>query len=131
MEQDKNLTGLINSITENVTTLVRGHIELAKAEVIAAIKNALKSSVLFLIAIAMVNLGMIFLFIGLAFWVSQAFGLASSTGFFITAGVLILVALVFVGIALAKVKSIFESRKTIDSINATSQTLQSLIPGKK
>lgn len=131
MEQDKNLAGLINSITENVTTLVRGHIELAKAEVIAAIKNALKSSVLFLLAIAMVNLGMIFLFIGLAFWVSQAFGLASSTGFFITAGVLILVALVFVGIALAKVKSIFESRKTIDSINATSQTLQSLIPGKK
>jgi uncharacterized membrane protein YqjE len=108
VEQDKNLTGLINSITENVTTLVRGHIELAKAEVVAAIKNAVKSSVLFLIALAMVNLGMIFLFIGLAFWISQAFDLASS-----------------------KVKKIVESRKTIDSINATSQTLQSLIPGKK
>ena len=60
MEQEKNLTGLINSITENVTNLVRGHIELAKAEAIAALKNAMKSSVLFLIALAMVNLAMIF-----------------------------------------------------------------------
>lgn len=131
MEQEKNLTGLINSITENVTNLVRGHIELAKAEAIAALKNAAKSSVLFLIALAMVNLAMIFVFIGLAFWVSQAFDLASSTGFFITAGALILVALAFVGIALVKIKRIFESRKTIDSLNETSQTLQSLIPGKK
>ena len=131
MEQEKNLTGLINSITENVTNLVRGHIELAKAEAIAALKNAAKSSVLFLIALAMVNLAMIFVFIGLAFWVSQTFDLASSTGFFITAGALILVALAFVGIALVKIKRIFESRKTIDSLNETSQTLQSLIPGKK
>ena len=131
MEQDKNLTGLINSITENVTTLVRGHIELAKAEVIAAIKNAIKSSVLFMIALAMVNLGMIFLFVGLAFWVSQTFELANSTGFFITAAILFISSLTFIGIAIMKIKSIKNSTKTIDSINATSQTLQSLIPGKK
>ena len=131
MEQEKNLTGLINSITENVTNLVRGHIELAKAEAIAALKNALKSSVLFLIALAMVNLAAIFVFIGLAFWVSQTMDLANSTGFFIIAGALILVALVFVGIALVKIKKIFESRKTVNSLNETSQALQSLIPGKK
>lgn len=131
MEQEKNLTGLINSITENVTTLVRGHIELAKAEIMAAVKNAIKSSVLFMVALAMVNLGMIFLFVGLAFWLSQTFDMADSSGFFLTAGVLFILSLVFVGIALLKIKKIAQSRKTIDSINATSQTLQSLVPGKK
>ncbi len=131
MEQDKNLVGLINSITENVTTLVRGHIELAKAEAISALKNVLKSSVLFMVALAMVNLAMILIFIGLAFWISQTFDLANSTGFFVTSGILFVVALVFVGIGLLKIKKITESRKTIDSLNATSQTLQSFIPGKK
>lgn len=131
MEQEKNLTGFINSITENLTSLVRGHIELAKAEAIEAIKNAIKSSVLFMIALAMVNLGMIFLFIAGSFWISEVFDLPSSVGFLITGGILFIAALVFVGIGFAKIKNIKNSRKTIDSINATSETLLSLRPGKK
>ena len=130
MEQDKNLVGFINSITENITNLVRGHIELAKAEAIEAVKNALKSSVLFLVAIAMVNLGMIFLFIAGAFWLSEDFELSTSTGFLITGGVLFVTALTFVAIAVSKLKNIKNSRKTIDSLNETSKTLLSFRPGK-
>ena len=130
MEQDKNIVGFINSITENITNLVRGHIELAKAEAIEAVKNALKSSVLFLIAIAMVNLGMIFLFIAGAFWLSEAFELSTSTGFLITGGVLFVTAFAFVAIAISKLKNIKNSRKTIDSLNETSKTLLSFRPGK-
>ncbi|MFM1818432.1 MAG: putative Actinobacterial Holin-X, holin superfamily [Actinomycetota bacterium] len=130
MEQDKNFVGFINSITENITNLVRGHIELAKAEAIEAVKNALKSSVLFLVAIAMVNLGMIFLFIAGAFWLSEAFELSTSTGFLITGGVLFVTALAFVAIAVSKLKNIKNSRKTIDSLNETSKTLLSFRPGK-
>jgi uncharacterized membrane protein YqjE len=130
MEQDKNIVGFINSITENITNLVRGHIELAKAEAIEAVKNALKSSVLFLVAIAMVNLGMIFLFIAGAFWLSEAFELSTSTGFLITGGVLFVTALAFVAIAVSKLKNIKNSRKTIDSLNETSKTLLSFRPGK-
>ncbi|MEN9741480.1 MAG: putative Actinobacterial Holin-X, holin superfamily [Actinomycetota bacterium] len=130
MEQDKNIVGFINSITENITNLVRGHIELAKAEAIEAVKNALKSSVLFLIAIAMVNLGMIFLFIAGAFWLSEAFELSTSSGFLITGGVLFVTAFAFVAIAISKLKNIKNSRKTIDSLNETSKTLLSFRPGK-
>jgi uncharacterized membrane protein YqjE len=130
MEQDKNIVGFINSITENITNLVRGHIELAKAEAIEAVKNALKSSALFLIAIAMVNLGMIFLFIAGAFWLSEAFELSTSTGFLITGGVLFVSAFTFVAIAISKLKNIKNSRKTIDSLNETSKTLLSFRPGK-
>lgn len=130
MEQEKNLAGLINSITDNVTNLVRGHIELAKAEFFAAVKNAIKSSVLFMIALAMVNLAMIFLFIAAAFWISETFELASSVGFLITGGILVVTALIFVAIGITKIKSIKDSHKTIDSINATSETLISLRPGK-
>jgi uncharacterized membrane protein YqjE len=131
MEQDKGLVALINSITENITTLVRGHIELAKAEILDAIKNAIKSSVLFMIALAMVNLGMIFLFIAGAFWLTEVFDLSTSAGFLITGGILFVTALVFVGIGVAKLKSIANSRKTVDSLTATADSLLSLRFGKK
>lgn len=131
MEQDKGLIALVNSITENITTLVRGHIELAKAEILDAIKNAIKSSVLFMVALAMVNLGIIFLFIAGAFWLSETFDLSNSAGFLITGGVLFVTALVFVGIGIAKIKSIANSRKTVDSLNATANSLLSLRFGKK
>ncbi len=131
MEQEKNLSGLINSITDNVTSLVRGHIELAKAEALAAAKNVLKSSVLLMIAIAIINLGVIFLFIAGAFWVSETFDFSTSAGFLIIGGSLILLALFFVAIAVVKLKSIKDSRRTIDSLNATSESLRSLLPGNK
>ena len=130
MEQDKNIVGFINSITENITNLVRGHIELAKAEAIEAVKNVLKSSVLFMVALAMVNLGMIFLFIAGAFWLSEAFDLSTAAGFLITGGVLFVTAITFVAIGIAKLRSIKNSRKTIDSLNETSKTLLSFRPGK-
>lgn len=130
MEQDKGLTAIINSITENLTTLVRGHIELAKAELIEALKNIAKSSVLFILALAMVNLGIIFLFIAIGFWISETFEMASSTGFFISGGLLFVTALIFVGIAVAKLKSVKNSRKTIDSLNATTASILSFRPGK-
>lgn len=131
MEQEKNLSGLINSISENVTSLVRGHIELAKAEALAAAKNALKSSILLMIALAIINLGVIFLFIAGAFWVSEAFDFPTSVGFLIIGGSLILLALLFVVIALVKLKSIKDSRRTIDSLNATSESLRAMLPGNK
>ena len=131
MEQDRNIVGFINSITENITNLVRGHIELAKAEAIEAVKNALKSSVLFMIALAMVNLGVIFLFIAVAFWLSEAFDLSNSAGFLITGFTLFICSLIFVGIGVFKIKQIKDSHKTIDSLSATAETLQSLLPTKK
>lgn len=131
MEQDRNIVGYINSITENITNLVRGHIELAKAEAMEAVKNAIKSSVLFMIALAMVNLGMIFLFIAGAFWLSETFNMSTASGFLITGGILFVTALTFVAIGVAKLRGIKNSNKTIDSINKTSKTLLSLRPGKK
>ncbi len=131
MEQDKNLVGLINSITENVTTLVRGHIELAKAEAIEALKNLLKSSVLFLIALNLIILGKLILIFAFAFWLSEKYEWNTSTGFFVVAGIIYFFSIIFIVIAAIKLAKIKKSRKTIDSINATSQTLQSFIPGKK
>lgn len=131
MERESGLTGMINSITDSITSIVRGHIELAKAEAIEAVKNALKSSVLFIIAIAMVNLGMIFLFIAGAFWISDAFNLSTAAGFLITGFVLFLCSGLMVGIAIWKIKAIKNSRKTIDSINRTTESLLALRPFKK
>lgn len=131
MERESNLAGLISSITDNITAIVRGHIDLAKAEAIEAVKNAIKSSVLFIIALAMVNLGMIFLFIAGAFWISDAFNLSSAVGFAITGGLLFLCSALMVAIAIWKIKAIKNSRKTIDSINQTTESLMALKPFKK
>ena len=131
MERESGLAGMITAITDNITAMVRGHIELAKAEAIEAVKNALKSSVLFIIALAMVNLGMIFLFIAGAFWVSDAFNLSSAAGFFISAIALFICSAAMVGIAIWKIKAIKNSRKTIDSINRTTESLLALRPFKK
>lgn len=130
MERESNLAGLINSITDNITSIVRGHIELAKAEALEAVKNAIKSSVLFIIALAMVNLGMIFLFIAGAFWISDQFEVSSAAGFLITGAILFLCSALMVTIAVWKIKAIKNSRKTIDSINQTSESLMALRPFK-
>lgn len=131
MGSKKNLAELINSIVESITILIRGHIDLAIAEIREAIKNIIKSSILFMIALAMVNLGIIFLFVAIAFWLSEQFNLSSSVGFLITGITLFISALVFVGIGIFKVKKIKGSHKTIDSLTATAESLQSLLPTKK
>jgi hypothetical protein len=56
--------------------------------------------------------------------------MASSTGFFISGGLLFVTALIFVGIAVAKLKNVKNSRKTIDSLNATTASILSFRPGK-
>jgi len=131
VEQDKSLIGLITSITDSITALVRGHIELAKAEFIEAIKNLVKSSALFFAALALINLGLVFLLVAAALWISEVFNFSNSLGFLIVGGILFATALILILIGIAKINKVKNSRKTIDSLNATTESLRTLIPGNK
>ena len=131
MERDKSLIGLITTIIDSVIYLVRGHIELAKAELIEAFKNVIKSSVLFLIAIVLINLSVVFLLISLAIWLSEVMNMSNSSGFLIVGGSLFVLAITLILIGLVKLSKVKNSRKTIDSLNATVESLRALIPGNK
>jgi uncharacterized membrane protein YqjE len=131
VERDKSLIGLITTIVDSVIYLVRGHIELAKAELIEAFKNVIKSSVLFLIAIVLINLSVVFLLISLAIWLSEVMNMSNSSGFLIVGGSLFVLAITLILIGLVKLSKVKNSRKTIDSLNATVESLRALIPGNK
>jgi uncharacterized membrane protein YqjE len=131
VERDKSLIGLITTIIDSVIYLVRGHIELAKAELIEAFKNVIKSSVLFLIAIVLINLSVVFLLISLAIWLSEVMNMSNSSGFLIVGGSLFVLAITLILIGLVKLSKVKNSRKTIDSLNATVESLRALIPGNK
>jgi uncharacterized membrane protein YqjE len=131
VERDKSLIGLITTIIDSVIYLVRGHIELAKAELIEAFKNVIKSSVLFLIAIVLINLSVVFLLISLAIWLSEVMNMSNSSGFLIVGGSLFVLAITLILIGLVKLSKVKKSRKTIDSLNATVESLRALIPGNK
>lgn len=131
MERDKSLIGVVTTIIESVIFLVRGHIELAKAELTEAFKNVVKSSVLFLIAIVLINLSVVFLLISLAIWLSEVLNMSNSAGFLIVGGSLFALSIALILIGLVKLNKVKNSRKTIDSLNATAESLRALIPGNK
>jgi uncharacterized membrane protein YqjE len=109
VERDKSLIGVVTTIIESVIFLVRGHIELAKAELTEAFKNVVKSSVLFLIAIVLINLSVVFLLISLAIWLSEVLNMSNSAGFLIVGGSLFALSIALILIGLVKLNKVKNS----------------------
>jgi len=61
---------MINSIKDDLTSLVNSHIELAQAEAKESVGRIAKSSGLFITAIAMLNLAIVFVFIAAAYYIN-------------------------------------------------------------
>lgn len=123
-EQEKSSLGeMIESITSNFTSLIRGHIDLAKAELLESFRSALQSSALFLVTFGLANFAVTLLL------VSAGFGLVAA-GLPAWAAFLILGLIVFIGAALClwlagrRFKQIRGPVKTIASINATTETIK-------
>lgn len=126
-EQEKSSLGeMIESITSNFTSLIRGHIDLAKAELLESFRSALQSSALFLVTFGLANFAVTLLL------VSAGFGLVAA-GLPAWAAFLILGLIVFIGAALClwlagrRFKQIRGPVKTIASINATTETIKARI----
>jgi len=126
-EQEKSSLGeMIESITSNFTSLIRGHIDLAKAELLESFRSALQSSALFLVTFGLANFAVTLLL------VSAGFGLVAA-GLPAWAAFLILGLIVFIGAAFClwlagrRFKQIRGPVKTIASINATTETIKARI----
>lgn len=120
-----NLTDMINSVTQDVSALIKGHIELAKAELQEGAMNIAKSSVFFLVAVTFAHLASIFSLVAIACAINSA-GLPLWAGFLIVATFLILVTALFFVAGMKRLKRLKSSHRTVDAIVATADSLKTL-----
>lgn len=122
--QDKNLASMISSIMDDVTALIRGHIELAKLEIQESINNLVKSSVMFLVAVGFASLGAIFSLFAVVYGIAAA-GLPVWAGFLIVALTLLVISFILVGMGRKRIEKA-KTNRTVSSIVATTETLRTL-----
>lgn len=120
---EQNLGSMIESILNDVNSLIRGHIELAKAEIQASVKNAMQSSALFIIAVGFGHFALIMLLISAGYGL-VALGLSPWLAFLILAITILLLGGLAMWLAIKRIKKVRGPVKTFDSISATAQTLR-------
>jgi Flp pilus assembly protein TadB len=129
-EKDASFVSMINSIKDDLTSLVNSHIELAQAEAKESVGRIAKSSGLFVTAIAMLNLAIVFAFIAAAYYINTL-GFELWVSFLFVVGGLILGA-VFLGLlAKRQASKITFGTKTAKSVTDTVNTISNLRPGSK
>lgn len=129
-EKDASFASIINSIKDDLTSLVNSHIELAQAEAKESVGRIAKSSGLFITAIAMLNLAIVFVFIAAAYYINTL-GFELWVSFLFVVGGLVLGA-VFLGlIAKRQASKITFGTKTAKSVTDTVNTISNLRPGSK
>lgn len=120
-----NLTSMINALTEDISALVRGHIELAKREIQESVVNLAKSSAYFMVAISMAHLASIFLLVTLGFGLVAA-GLPEWAAFFIVSVLLVAGTIGFLVAGKKRLQRLKSATRTIDAFSETADTLRSL-----
>ena len=129
-EKDANFVSMVNSLKEDLTSLVNSHIELAQAEAKESVGRIAKSSGLFITAIAMLNLAIVFVFIAAAYYINTL-GFELWISFLFIVGGLLLGA-VFLGLlAKRQASKITFGTKTAKSVTNTVQTISNIRPGSK
>jgi len=120
-----SISAMINSMLEDVVALLRGHIELAKAEIKESISSFLRSSVYLLIALSIGHLALILLLVTAGFGL-VAVGLEPWAAFLIVSLVLVALTGVFIWAGIRKLKGLSKSHRTVDAFTETAETLRSL-----
>ena len=129
-EKDASFVSMINSIKDDLTSLVNSHIELAQAEAKESVGRIAKSSGLFITAIAMLNLAIVFVFIAAAYYINTL-GFELWVSFLFVVGGLTIGA-VFLGLlAKRQASKITFGTKTAKSVTDTVNTISNLRPGSK
>ena len=129
-EKDASFVSMINSIKDDLTSLVNSHIELAQAEAKESVGRLAKSSGLFITAIAMLNLAIVFVFIAAAYYINTL-GFELWVSFLFVVGGLTFGA-VFLGLlAKRQASKITFGTKTAKSVTDTVNTISNLRPGSK
>ncbi len=124
---DQSIGGLVKDATTHLSTLIRGELELAKAEVTGEVKKGLTGSVFFIVALVLLLLFIPFGLVALSLGLNDIFDWENHPwlGFLIVFVVAILGAVLLVFLGVKKFKRIRAPQRTIDSAKDTIAALRS------
>jgi cytochrome c biogenesis protein CcdA len=120
---EPRLSELVAGATKDIQTLVRGEIQLAKAEVTGSVKNAGKGLGAALAAGALLTFAVLLFAFAAAFGIDEILNWPTWSGFAIIGGVLVLVAGLLAFFALRKVKKVRAPEQTMAEATKTKQAL--------
>lgn len=129
-DKDTNFVSMINSIKDDLTSLVDNHIELARAEAKESVGRIAKSSGLFITALTLLNLAFVFIFIAGAYYLNTL-GFELWVSFLFAVGALTLGGVLLGLLAMRQASKITFGTKTAKSVTNTVQTISSIRPGSK
>lgn len=123
---DQSLGGLVRDATTHISTLVRGELELAKAEIGREVKKGLTGSVYFIIALVLLLLFIPFGLVALSLGFNDMFDFEDHPwfGFLIVFGVALVLAGALVWLGIRKFKRIRAPQRTIESAKDTMAALR-------
>lgn len=130
LEKDSNFVSMINSIKDDLTSLVNSHIELAQAEAKESVGRLAKSSGFFITAVAMLNLAVVFVFIAIAYYLNTR-GYELWVSFLFVVGGLTLGGVLLGLLAMRQASKITFGSKTAKSVTDTVNTISNLRSGSK
>ena len=122
MSEQQSLGAMVKGVTEDISTLVRGEIELAKTELRDSAKTAANGGALLAVAGVTAFLGVIFLLLTLA-WVLVQLGLPVWAGFGIVTLLLIIVAAVLFVVGRKRLETVQGPERSPASIERTKAVL--------
>ena len=118
----QSLGGLVRDATTHLSTLIRAEVELARSEITAEVKQGVRGSLFFIIALTLALLLMPFLLTTLALVI--AIWLPEWAGFAIITGLMVLVAAACAFLGWRRVRKLRGPRRTISSVRDTAAALK-------
>lgn len=123
---DQSIGGLVKDATLHLSTLVRGELELAKAEIAGEVKKGVTGSLSFILALAVILLALPFAFVALALGLNDMFDWEDHPwlGFLILFAIAVILTGFLVWRGIRKFKRIRAPQRTIDSARDTMAALR-------
>lgn len=120
-DRNQSIGALVRDATTHLSTLIRAEVELARSEITAEVKQGVRGSLFFIIALTMAILLMPFLLTTIALVI--AIWLPQWAGFAIVTGLMVLVAVLSAFIGWRRVRRLRGPRRTISSVRDTAAAL--------
>lgn len=127
MEEESNqkFSSMIDSLSEDVSALVREHVELAKSEIIENAKRVGNSLWAFLFAGLFVSMATVFTLFALAYGISTR-GVPVWVGFLIVSGIMLVLGICFFVFAKTQLRKIGRKNRTGESLKSTVEAFADL-----
>lgn len=122
---EASFSKVVNNIVDDATTVVQGTLDLARTEIKEQARSGAAGIALAILALGLVWLSLIFILVAGAFGLVEL-GMTTWGAFLVVAGVMLLLALIFVAAGIKSIKKVRGPVKTIDSVSKTIKTVNNL-----